>query len=228
VDAVCGELREPVLGCSPSALNSDRRSHDGEWSLAEAPDGLCLVEEAWQLREVRLVGSYLTGRGGEGSGGTACPGRQPRSGEASEGDTCDAGPRERREESRAASPHRVEAGIVRKIELVRRRRVEQGETGYVLGVLRGVQQRIDAADGMPGEHVRTGTCAAASRPCTSDESCRPSRATAPPLHPSPALSNVHTRVDDETVRWIHAQLGVRSPCPLKRTTVGAPSPTRFR
>jgi hypothetical protein len=36
---------------------------------------------------------------------------------------------------------------------------------------------------------------------------------------APALagpSNAQTRVDDETFRWIHAQLGVRSPWPLKR------------
>jgi hypothetical protein len=57
LDAVGGELRERLLGRSPSALISDSRGHDGEWPPAETLDGLGLVEEVWQLREVRPVGT---------------------------------------------------------------------------------------------------------------------------------------------------------------------------
>ena len=35
-------------------------------------------------------------------------------------------------------------------------------------------------------------------------------------------------IRDATVRCTHAQLGVRSPSPLKRTIVGVPAPAQFR
>ena len=46
----------------------------------------------------------------------------------------------------------------------------------------------------------------------------------PPLQPSPARSNAQTRVVCDTFACTHAQLGVHSPSPLKRTTVGLPRP----
>src|SRR6478672_1888020 len=63
---------------------------------------------------------------------------------------------ERRHDGIEASPQGVEARVVREIELIRRCRVDQPDPGHVAWILLCIDERVDATDGVAGEHIRAG------------------------------------------------------------------------
>ena len=195
----------------------------------EAAQSFRLVEDRRQLQELDPAGRQLARRGVEGACGVArarrqrtepAPQRHPshdraggrlagaprrastssRTSGSQEGRTDTASP------SRSARLRRPASGTARRRRARRCRRpsARQGHTA-------------------PG-HARPARARAGRTPA----GARPARTALPPLQPSPARSNAQTRVVADTFACTHAQFGVHSPRPLKRTTVGEPEPTQLR
>ena len=57
-------------------------------------------------------------------------------------------------ERRGALEHAVERAVVRKVELIRRRRVDQRNPGDLRRVVLRVDERVGAADGVSGKDIR--------------------------------------------------------------------------
>ena len=82
---------------------------------------------------------------------------------------------------------------------------------------------------MTREHVRAGNMRSDNEAMhVGGQLMRVLSPTPSPLHPCPARSKTQTRVWRATSPCTHAQLGVRSPSPLNRITVGEPEPKQRR
>ena len=155
------ERRHAVLGCGPALVAEALRGADhGERAAAQGRQGLRLLEHrgtmeisSRPLRNARGVEpmastTAASSAGSVGAGGVT--GRRPR----------------RASVGRIARPRRI-SGVLGGVvgdggELVGAGAVQQHHAGDLLGVRRGVGHGVGAADGVPDQHVRSCSPAAAS------------------------------------------------------------------